>query len=108
MAIIAMAGIYVLYAFGQGLMYGNNMTCALSFLPAEIKADGNAMFTTLQQLSGAVGTSVAAAIVNAAQTGSSDMVISTTAGTQNAFTALLVAMILALICAFFETRRAER
>ena len=108
MAIIAMAGIYVLYAFGQGLMYGNNMTCALSFLPAEIKADGNAMFTTLQQLSGAVGTSVAAAIVNAAQTGSSDMVISTTAGTQNAFTVLLVAMILALICAFFETRRAER
>ncbi len=108
MAIIAMAGIYVLYAFGQGLMYGNNMTCALSFLPAGIKADGNAMFTTLQQLSGAVGTSVAAAIVNAAQTGSSDMVISTTAGTQNAFTVLLVAMILALICAFFETRRAER
>ncbi len=106
--IVAIAGVYILYAFGQGAMYGNNMTCALSFLPAEIKADGNAMFTTLTQLSGAVGTSVAAAIVNAAQTGAADMAAATTTGTHNAFVVLAVSLVLSIICAHFETKRAER
>ncbi len=106
--IVAIAGVYILYAFGQGTMYGNNMTCALSFLPAEIKADGNAMFTTLTQLSGAVGTSVAAAIVNAAQTGATDMAAATTTGTHNAFVVLAVSLVLSIICAHFETKRAER
>lgn len=106
--IVAIAGVYILYAFGQGMMYGNNMTCALSFLPAEIKADGNAMFTTLTQLSGAVGTSVAAAIVNAAQTGAADMAAATTAGTHNAFVVLAVSLVLSITCAHFETKRAGR
>ncbi len=106
--IVAIAGVYILYAFGQGTMYGNNMTCALSFLPVEIKADGNAMFTTLTQLSGAVGTSVAAAIVNAAQTGAADMAAATTTGTHNAFVVLAVSLVLSIICAHFETKRAER
>ena len=104
----ALAGVYVLYAFGQGMMYGNNMTCCISFLPAHVKADGNAMFNTLQQLSGAMGTSVAAAIVNASQTGASDMVAATTTGSHNAFMVLAVASIIAICCAHFETMGAER
>ncbi len=104
----AMAGVYVLYAFGQGMMYGNNMTCSLSFLPAHVKADGNAMFSTLQQLSGAMGTSVAAAIVNASQVGAADMAAATTIGSHNAFMVLAASAVIAIVCAHFETKGAER
>ncbi|WP_443741715.1 MFS transporter, partial [Tractidigestivibacter sp.] len=61
--------IYVCFAFGQSLMVGNTMTESLSFLPAAIKADGIAVINTLQQLAGAIGTSVVTAVVNAAQVG---------------------------------------
>lgn len=100
-------GIYVIFAAGQSLMYGNNMTCALSFLPASIKADGNAMFTTLQQLSGAVGTSVCAAVVNAAQAGvsTSQMAAATASGTQSACLLLICMMAGSFICAALETAR---
>ena len=99
---------YAFFAVGQSLMYGNNMTCALRFLPAEIKADGNAMFTTLQQLAGAIGTSVAAAVVNAAQAGAAagDMAAATAAGTQTALVVLACAVCASLACAVLETNKA--
>ena len=95
----------VAFALGVGLMYGTNMTCALSFLPAGVKADGNAMFTTLQQLSGAMGTSVTAAVVNAAQAGvvADGMAAATLAGTQAALVVLVAAVAVALACAVLET-----
>ena len=103
--------VYVIFAGGQSLMYGNNMTCALRFLPAEIKADGNAMFTTLQQLSGAIGTSVCAAIVNAAQSGASAgtarMATATAAGTQQACMLLVGMTAISLVCAIAETSRVK-
>lgn len=100
----------VAFALGVGLMYGTNMTCALSFLPAGVKADGNAMFTTLQQLSGAVGTSVTAAVVNAAQAGvvADGMAAATLAGTQAALVVLVAAVAVALACAVLETGLAAR
>lgn len=105
-----MAGIYVVFALGQGLMYGTNMTCALGFLPAGVKADGNAMFTTLQQLSGAVGTNVTAAVVNDAQAGvaADGMAAATLAGTQTALVVLVAAVAVALACAVLETGLAAR
>lgn len=91
-------------------MYGTNMTCALSFLPTGVKADGNAMFTTLQQLSGAVGTSVTAAVVNDAQAGvaADGMAAATLAGTQTALVVLVAAVAVALACAVLETGLAAR
>lgn len=110
MGTLAATLIYVVFAGGQSLMYGNNMTCALGFLPAEIKADGNAMFTTLQQLAGAMGTSVCAAIVNAAQVGAtpSQMAAATAAGTQEALVVLAAMVAGSLACAAFETGLAAR
>lgn len=74
------------------------------------RADGNAMFTTLQQLSGAVGTSVTAAVVNAAQAGvaADGMAAATLAGTQTALVVLVVAVAVALACAVLETGLAAR
>ena len=99
--------VYVVFALGQSLMYGNNMTCALRFLPAAIKPDGNAMFTTLQQLAGAIGTSVTAAVVNAAQVGAADMATATASGTQMALVVVTCTMCASLACAFLETGRAQ-
>ena len=102
--------IYIAFAGGQSLMYGNNMTCALGFLPAPVKADGNAMFTTLQQLAGAMGTSVCAAVVNAAQAGAgtADMATATATGTREAFLLLAVMVACSLVCAALETSRAKK
>ena len=110
MSTLAATLVYVLFAGGQSLMYGNNMTCALRFLPADIKPDGNAMFTTMQQLAGAIGTSVTAAVVNAAQAGvgGDGMAAATAGGTQTALVVLVVTMAVSLACAVLETGRAER
>jgi DHA2 family lincomycin resistance protein-like MFS transporter len=99
--------IYVLYAFGQSTMVGNTMTVALSFLPAETKADGNAVINTLQQLSGAVGTSVVTALVNAAQAGASDMALATMAGTRSAYILLAVLMAVPVIAMSWVTKQAQ-
>lgn len=109
LATTQLALVYVMFAAGQSLMYGNNMTCALSFLPAEVKSDGNAMFTTLQQLSGAIGTSVIAAVVNAAQDGvaGSAMAQATAIGAQSATLVLVCAMALSFVFALLETGRAR-
>ena len=97
--------VYIFFALGQGLMAGNTMTACLRFLPAPIKADGNAMYTTIQQLMGAIGTSISAAIVNAAQVGvaSSEMAAATATGTQNACFLLIVTMGVSFACAFLMT-----
>lgn len=96
---------YVVFAFGQSLMVGNSMTESLSFLPAETKPDGNAVINTLQQLSGAIGTSVASAIVNAAQVGAPDVAMATMAGTRQAYVLLAFVALVPLVSMAWVTRR---
>ncbi len=99
--------IYVCFAFGQSLMVGNSMTTSLSFLPADTKADGNAVINTLQQLAGAVGTSVSSAIVNAAQVGvaADGMAAATMAGTREAYVLLAVVAIVPFVAMFWVTAK---
>ncbi len=99
--------IYVCFAFGQSLMVGNSMTTSLSFLPADTKADGNAVINTLQQLAGAVGTSVSSAIVNAAQVGvaADGMAAATMAGTREAYVLLVVVAIVPFVAMFWVTAK---
>lgn len=59
--------IYILQMIGIGLMMGNTMTSGLGQLTYEQQADGNAVFNTMQQFSGAIGTSLVSAIINFAQ-----------------------------------------
>ena len=44
--------LYFIYSLGIGLIVGNTMTCAMSYLPINLQADGNAVLETLMQLSG--------------------------------------------------------
>ena len=50
--------LYFIYSLGIGLIVGNTMTCAMSYLPINLQADGNAVLQTLMQLSGGIGTSI--------------------------------------------------
>lgn len=99
--------IYVLFAFGQSLMVGNSMTTSLGFLPAETKADGNAVINTLQQLAGAIGTAVVTAVVNAAQVGADADALAqaTMIGTREAYALLAVVAIVPLACMAFVLLR---
>ncbi|MCP1772051.1 EmrB/QacA subfamily drug resistance transporter [Neisseria perflava] len=84
-------GFYVVFTLGQGFGVGNSMTYGLSQLPKEQSADGNAVVNTLQQLSGAVGTSVCAGIVAAAQNARpDDLAAATMTGSSHAFWLLAV------------------
>ena len=90
--------IYVLIPLAQGFSAANTVTNGLSFLPIDRKTDGNATFNTLQQLGGALGTAIMTSIVNAAQSGSSDLVAGTVTGTQSAFYLLVAISLVALGC----------
>lgn len=75
------------------------MTNGLRQLPAEMNADGNAVFNTLQQLAGAIGTSVITTIVASAQAARpDDMALSTMEGSRNSFYLLTVLAVAALLC----------
>ena len=95
--------IYIFYALGQSSMVGNTMTISLKALPKETKADGNAVINTLQQLSGAVGTSVVTALVNAAQTGAGDQALATMAGSRAAYVLLAFVMLIPLVSMIWVT-----
>lgn len=97
--------IYVVFAFGQCLMVGNMLTTSLGFLPAATKADGNAVINTPQQLSGAIGTAVAIAVINAAQVGAQDLAQATIASTRGAYLLLTAVMVIALLDAAYVVLR---
>lgn len=57
--------IYFVLMTGMGLCASNIMTSAIDQLDKSLKTDGNALLNTLQQLAGAIGTSLSALIINA-------------------------------------------
>jgi MFS transporter, DHA2 family, lincomycin resistance protein len=102
--------IYVIYTIGQGLGCGNALTFALSQLPKDLSADGNALVNSFQQLAGAMGTAVVSTIVASQQrvADASNFADATAAGSQNAFITLSVMMFVALaICCVVTKKRAQ-
>lgn len=91
------AAVYVLIPISQGFSAANSITNGLSYLPPSSKADGNAVFQTLQQLGGALGTAVATSVMNTAQSADASVVTGTVAGTQSAVFVLLVLSAIAFV-----------
>lgn len=85
-------------------MVGNVMTVALRFLPEAVKSDGTAAINTLQQLAGALGTSVTTAIVDMFQQGANDIALATMAGSRAAYALLAVMALVPLVCLLRITR----
>ena len=88
------------------------MTNGLRQLPQELNADGNAVINTLQQLAGAIGTSVVTTIVAASQASlPGDTALATQQRSQDAFCLLSAITILILICScgvFLSIRSSEK
>lgn len=104
-----MTGIYAIFTLGQGFTSGNSMVAGLASLPPALKADGNAVFNTLQQLAGAIGTAIVAAVVSLPQDKlPSDIAAATALGSRYAFALLLAFAFLQFICLYLATRGAGR
>ncbi len=92
--------IYLIVPISQGFSMANSMTNGLSYLPQNLKTDGNATFNTLQQLGGALGTAVATSVMNMAQASvPGDLHAGTLLGAHTAFLVLLGASAVAMVLA---------
>ncbi|BCA86907.1 MFS transporter [Enterococcus saigonensis] len=91
---------HVFYMIGIGFSYSNMMTTGMSQIKTEMFADGNAIFNTLQQFSGAVATAIVATIINLAQKSQTDYKMGTVLGSQLALIFLFVFVLLVFISCF--------
>jgi DHA2 family lincomycin resistance protein-like MFS transporter len=88
----AILGLYVGYMVGIGSAFGNIMTDGLKQLPAELKADGNALMNAMQQFAGAMGTAIVSAVIAASQAGNTGSIaVKTATGSQLALLILVIA-----------------
>lgn len=60
---------YIAYMAGFSMAYPDTMTAGMSVIKPQVQPDGNAMFSTFQQLAGAVGTTVMSICLGIAQSG---------------------------------------
>ncbi len=63
LSVFLIAALYVIYMIGFSFVFNNSLTYALQKLPLKLISDGNAVFNTLQQYAGSLGTSVASALL---------------------------------------------
>ncbi|AYF92098.1 DHA2 family efflux MFS transporter permease subunit [Apilactobacillus bombintestini] len=89
--------IYLIYMLCLGLTFGNLMTSGLSTLAKETTTDGNAVFNTIQQISGAISTSIVAAIVTISQLGTKNLAAGTATGSEHGFILLFILLIIAAL-----------
>lgn len=74
---------YTLFAIGMTMSFSNTMTYALTIVGREQEADANAVFNTMQQFAGSIGTAVASSFL-ASGTGTNAATVMQS-GTQHAF-----------------------
>lgn len=94
---IAIVLLYVLYYGGYGMCFGSLMTSGLITLSKANHAQGNAIFNTLQQFSGAFGTALAGTLIAIAQ--NNHVGNGTAIGSKWTFMVLLVLIIVNLVLA---------
>lgn len=100
-----LTSIYVIFTMGQGFTSGNIMVSGLSRLPQNRRSDGNAIFNTLQQLAGAIGTAIIATVVSMPQADfPQDLAKATAKGSENACLLLCVLAVVLLGAMWKATR----
>ncbi|MBT1167314.1 MFS transporter [Bifidobacterium simiarum] len=100
--VVLISGCYFLYMLGFSMCFANTMTSGLSGIAPQLRADGNALFSTFQQLSGAVGTTVMSVFLGVAQAGSgeagtSSFAAATLKGAHWGYVALMIVVIAAML-----------
>lgn len=94
---LAIVLLYVLYYGGYGMCFGSLMTSGLITLGKASHAQGNAIFNTLQQFSGALGTALAGTLIALAQ--NNHVGNGTAVGSKWTFMVLLILIIINLFLA---------
>ncbi|MDM8212413.1 DHA2 family efflux MFS transporter permease subunit [Enterococcus hirae] len=98
---ILIGWIYLFFMIGISMSMGNLMTSGLSHLGITKRADGNAIFTTVQQFAGAVGVSLASTLVSLSQANETlSLTQSTAIGSQHAFILLAALCVIQLLLVF--------
>ena len=93
---------YMIFMTGMGLAFGNIMTNGQKQLSLEEQPDANAIFNTLQQFAGAVGTTLASLIVAMSQANQKmDFAQATAKGSRNGFMVLFALGIFQLLLLFW-------
>ncbi|MEO1769449.1 MFS transporter [Candidatus Enterococcus ferrettii] len=85
---------HVFYMIGIGFAYSNMMTAGMNQLSEKDYGDGNTLFNTLQQFSGAVATAIVATIINLAQIHQGNFRQGTVLGSQLSLLFLLILLII--------------
>lgn len=105
---ITLLFLYTLYYGGYGMSFSSLMTSGLTALTKNKQAEGNAVYNTLQQFSGAIGTALAGSLIAASQNDTILSKITTTArGSKWIFTTLIILTTLSLILEFIFIPKAK-
>lgn len=101
---LAILAWYIFFMAGMGIHYGNLMTNGLRTIDQTANSDGNAIFNTTQQFMAALGTSMSAAIVAAAQAKATNQTAATATGSVHALLVLLILLAAEVIVILMLTR----
>ena len=83
---------YAVYMVGFGFLFNNVMTYGLQHLKPQLVGDGNALFSTLQQYAGSIGTACVSTIlaITAAQLPHQSTVVQTAMGTKYSYVLFII------------------
>lgn len=98
---------HVTYMIGLGFAYSNLMTTGMNLLSENEYGDGNTLFNTLQQFSGAIATAIVATIINLAQQSQTDFIAATVTGSQLSLLVLFAMLIAVLIACLIHFRKTK-
>ncbi|MCH4165961.1 MAG: MFS transporter [Lentilactobacillus diolivorans] len=98
---------YILVMLGTSFSMGNVMTNGLAQISKDENTDGNAIFNTMQQFAGALGTAVMSLIISMSQV-KSDYTGSTAVGAQRAFLLMVILEVISICAIFWGLHRSNQ
>lgn len=99
---------FAIAIMGQAFSSGNTMTSGLHQVKDQFSTDANAVLNTVQQLAGALGTSIVATIVAEHQSTAHQIAFGTMAGVRTAFCLLFILQLIALLFTFLVTQKSAK
>ena len=96
---------FAIAIMGQAFSSGNTMTSGLHQVEDQFSTDANAVLNTVQQLAGALGTSIVATIVAEHQSTVHQIAFGTMTGVRTAFCLLFILQLIALLFTFLVTKK---
>ena len=99
---------FAIAIMGQAFSSGNTMTSGLHQVEDQFSTDANAVLNTVQQLAGALGTSIVATIVAEHQSATHQIAFGTMTGVRMAFCLLFILQLIALSFTFLVTQKTSK